>query len=66
MGLRGHKAAVVSSGLAVRFLVALMGPTHVAFPSHWVRGIVTPAEGARTGMSPGPMLPTNAPISPVV
>lgn len=31
MGLRGHKTAVVSSGLAVRFLVALMGPTHVAF-----------------------------------
>ena len=49
MGLRGHKTAVVSSGLAVRFLVALMGPTHVAFPSHWVRGIVTPAEGGQDG-----------------
>ncbi|MEK6802048.1 MAG: hypothetical protein AABZ34_05190 [Nitrospirota bacterium] len=49
MGLRGHKTAVVSSGLAVRFLVALMGSTHVAFPSRWVRGIVIPAEGGQDG-----------------
>ncbi|MCS6264234.1 MAG: hypothetical protein H8K11_10800 [Nitrospira sp.] len=49
MGLRGHKTAVVSSGLAVRFLVALMGSAHMAFPSHWVRGIVTPVEGGKDG-----------------
>ncbi len=47
MGLRGHKTVMASSGLAVRFLVALIGPTYVAFPSHWVRGIVTPAEGGQ-------------------
>ena len=49
MGLRGHKTAVVSSGLAVRFLVTLMGPMHMAFPSHWVRGLVTPAEEGPDG-----------------
>lgn len=49
MGLRGHKTAVVSRGLEVRFLVALMGATHVAFPSHWVRGIVTPCQEGHDG-----------------
>ena len=44
MSLRGHRAAAVSSGQEVRFLVALMGRTHMAFPAHWVRGIITPDE----------------------
>lgn len=50
MGLRGYKAATLSSGQAVRLLVALIGPTHVAFPAHWVRGIITPAEAGRDGL----------------
>lgn len=49
MGLRGHKTATVSFGQTVRFLVALIGPTHVAFPAHWVRGIITPAEAGGDG-----------------
>lgn len=50
MGLRGHKASILPSGEAVRVLVALIGPTYVAFPAHWVRGIITPAEAGRDGL----------------
>ncbi len=49
MGLRGHKTAAASGGQTVRCLVALIGPTHVAFPAHWVRGIITPAEAGSGG-----------------
>lgn len=44
MGLRGHKITATSGGQTVRFLVALVGSTYVAFPAHWVRGIITLAE----------------------
>jgi len=44
MALRGHKTVALSEGQVIRFLVALIGPTHFAFPAHWVRGIITPAE----------------------
>ncbi|MCE3223288.1 MAG: protein of unknown function, CheW-like [Nitrospira sp.] len=44
MGLRGHKTEIVSGSQTVRFLVVLIGPTHVAFPAHWVRGIISLAE----------------------
>lgn len=47
MGLRGHKTAASLGGQAIRFLVALIGPTHFAFPAYWVRGIITPAEAGR-------------------
>ena len=53
MGLRGQRAITVSSGQAVRFLVALIGDSSVAFPAHWVRGIVMPAEAARNGLVAG-------------
>jgi hypothetical protein len=44
MGLRGHKTAAATGGQAVRFLVTLAGSSHIAFPAHWVRGIITLAE----------------------
>lgn len=44
MGLRGHKTATVAGGQAVRFLVALVGASRIAFPAHWVRGIITLSE----------------------
>jgi hypothetical protein len=44
MGLRGHKSAAPREEQAVRFLVTLIGPSHIAFPAHWVRGIITLAE----------------------
>ncbi len=44
MGLRGHRTATASGGQTVRFLVALIGPAHVAFPAHWIRGILTLVE----------------------
>ncbi|MBI4002507.1 MAG: chemotaxis protein CheW [Nitrospira defluvii] len=50
MSLRGHKTAAATSGQTVRFLVALVGPIHVAFPAHWVRGIITLAEAGREGL----------------
>ena len=50
MGLRGHKAAAASGGQTVRFLVALLGATHFAFPAHWVRGIITVAEARSEGL----------------
>lgn len=50
MGLRGHKTAAASGGQLVRFLVALIGPTHIAFPAHWVRGIITLTEAGREGL----------------
>lgn len=49
MGLRGHKTVASSGGQTFRFLVTLIGPTHVAFPSHWVRGIITTAEAGSEG-----------------
>ena len=49
MGLRGHNALRESRGQVIRFLVSLIGSTHVAFPSHWVRGIVTPGEASGGG-----------------
>lgn len=48
MSLRGHKISGTSSEKTVRCLVALIGITHVAFPAHWVRGIITLPE-AGTG-----------------
>lgn len=50
MGLRGHKTAAASGGQTVRFLVALVGSTHLAFPAHWVRGIITLAEAGHEGL----------------
>lgn len=50
MSLRGHKTAAALSGQTVRFLVALIGPAHVAFPAHWVRGIITLTEARRDGL----------------
>jgi hypothetical protein len=44
MGLRGHKTEAAVGGQSVRLLVALVGPSHIAFPAHWVRGIITVAE----------------------
>lgn len=44
MGLRGHKSAATLGEQTVRLLVALVGPSHVAFPAHWIRGIITLAE----------------------
>jgi hypothetical protein len=44
MGLRGHKTAAAVGGQGVRFLVALIGSSHIAFPAHWVRGIITLSE----------------------
>src|SRR5574340_1279676 len=49
MGLRGHKAVVSSGDQAIRFLVALIGPTLCAFPAQWLRGIITPAEAGSEG-----------------
>lgn len=50
MGLRGHKTAAVSGAQTLRFLVALIGPTPLAFPAHWVRGIITLAEAGSEGL----------------
>ena len=50
MGLRGSNTPTLSSGQAVRFLVAVIGPTHLAFPALWVRGILTPAETGPEGL----------------
>jgi hypothetical protein len=50
MGLRGHKTAAALSGQTVRFLVALIGLTQVAFPAHWVRGIITLTDARREGL----------------
>ncbi len=47
MGLRGHRAAAQASGHTLRFLVVTVGPTAVALPAHWVRGIITPAEAGQ-------------------
>ena len=44
MGLRGHTPTVAPGRQTVRFLVALIGHSHIAFPAHWVRGIITLAE----------------------
>lgn len=44
MGLRGHKTAAAARGQAIRVLVALVGASHIAFPSQWVRGIITLTE----------------------
>ena len=44
MGLRGHKTEAAVAGQSIRLLVALVGPSHIAFPAHWVRGIITVAE----------------------
>ena len=44
MGLRGHKTEAAVAGQSVRLLVALVGPSHIAFPAQWVRGIITFAE----------------------
>ena len=44
MGLRGHKTEAAVGGQSLRLLVALVGPSHIAFPAHWVRGIITAAE----------------------
>lgn len=44
MSLRGHRTAAASGAQTVRFLVALIGPAHIAFPAHWIRGILTLVE----------------------
>lgn len=50
MSLRGHKITATSGAQTVRFLVALVGSTHFAFPAHWVRGIITLAESGVEGL----------------
>ena len=50
MGLRGIRSAAVSGAQTLRFLVALIGPTPLAFPAHWVRGIITLAEAGSEGL----------------
>ncbi|WHZ21382.1 MAG: hypothetical protein OJF47_000494 [Nitrospira sp.] len=49
MGLREHKAVASSGDQAIRFLVALIGPTHFAFPAQWVCGIMTSVEAGSEG-----------------
>ncbi|MCW5800488.1 MAG: CheW-like domain-containing protein [Nitrospira sp.] len=50
MGLRGQRAVTLSSGQAVRFLVALIGGSSIAFPAQWVHGIVMPASAGSDGL----------------
>lgn len=44
MALRGHNIATTPIEPTVRFLIAACGPCMLAFPSGWIRGILTREE----------------------
>jgi hypothetical protein len=44
MAVRGHNIATAPIEPTVRFLIAMCGPCMLAFPSDWIRGILTREE----------------------